>query len=71
MHASSGFPVVGGEHETVKHHWKKMAEIPQECDFHTWSIQNFVRKVKQLVVRKFVSVSGNISTGSPLRFVIL
>ena len=26
-----------------------MAEIPQKRDFHTWSIQNFVRKVKQFV----------------------
>ena len=26
-----------------------MAEIPQERDVLTWSIQNFVRKVKQFV----------------------
>ena len=25
----------------------KMVEIPQECGFLTWSIQNFVKKVKQ------------------------
>ena len=31
----------------IKQHWKKMAEIPQECDFLTCSIQYFVRKVKQ------------------------
>ena len=29
----------------IKQHWKKMAEIPQK--FLTWSIQNFIRKVKQ------------------------
>ena len=30
----------------MKQHWKMMAEIPQERDFLTWSLQNFVRKVK-------------------------
>ena len=29
----------------IKQQWKKMAEIPQEHDFLTWSIQNFLRKV--------------------------
>ena len=29
-----------------------MAEIPQKHDFLTWTIQNFVRKVKQFV-RKY------------------
>ena len=33
----------------IKQHWKKMAEIPQKRDFLTWSIQNFIRKVKQFV----------------------
>ena len=33
----------------MKQHWKKVAEIPQNCDFLTWSIQNFVRKKKQFV----------------------
>ena len=28
-----------------------MAEIPQECNFFTWSIQNFGRKAKQFVRR--------------------
>ena len=37
---------------TIKKHWKKMAEIPQERDFLTWGIQPFVRKVKQFV-RKY------------------
>ena len=32
--------------------WKMMAEIPQEYDFLTCSIQNFERKVKQFV-RKY------------------
>ena len=31
----------------IKQLWKKMTEIPEECDFPTWSIQNFVRKEKQ------------------------
>ena len=30
----------------MKQHWKKIAEIPQESDFITWSIPNFVGKVK-------------------------
>ena len=38
----------------IKQHLKKMAEIPQKCDFVTWSIQNFVRKVKQFV-RKYTT----------------
>ena len=33
----------------MKQHWKKMAEIPQECDFITWSNLNFVQKLKQFV----------------------
>ena len=33
----------------IKQQWKKMAEIPQECDFLTWSIQNFVKKVNSLL----------------------
>ena len=33
----------------IKQHWKKMAEVPQERDFLTWSIQNFVGKVKHFV----------------------
>ena len=38
----------------LKQHWKKMAEILQKRDFLTWSIQNFVRKVKQFV-RKYIT----------------
>ena len=38
----------------IKQHWKKMTEIPQKYDFLNWSIQNFVRKVKQFV-RKFIT----------------
>ena len=26
----------------IKQQWKKMAEIPQECDFLTWSIQKIL-----------------------------
>ena len=39
----------------IKQHWKKMAEIPQECDFLTWSIQNFVRKEKQFVRKYYIT----------------
>ena len=35
----------------IKQHWKEMAEIPQKRDFLTWSIQNFVQKVKQFARR--------------------
>ena len=39
----------------IKQHWKKMAEIPQKHDFLTWSIQNFVRKVKQFVRKYYIT----------------
>ena len=32
-----------------------MAEIPQKRDFLTWSIQNFVRKVKQFVRKYYIT----------------
>ena len=32
-----------------------MAEIPQKCDFLTWSIQNFMRKVKQFVRQYYIT----------------
>ena len=35
--------------------WKKMAEIPQEYHFLTWSIQNFERKVKQFVRKYYIT----------------
>ena len=38
----------------IKQHWNMMAEIPQKCDVFTWSIQNFIRKVKQFV-KKYIS----------------
>ena len=38
-----------------KQHWKKMEEIPLERDFLTWSFQNFVRKVKQLVRKYYIT----------------
>ena len=40
----------------IKQHWKKIARIPHktEHNFLTWSIQNFVRKVKQFV-RKYIT----------------
>ena len=39
----------------IKQHWKKMAEIPQKSDFLTWSIQNFVKKVKQFVRKYYIT----------------
>ena len=38
----------------IKQHRKKMAGIPQESDFVTWSIQKFVRNVKQFV-KKYIT----------------
>ena len=32
-----------------------MAEIPQERDFLTWSIQNLLRKVKQFVRKYYIT----------------
>ena len=32
-----------------------MAEIPQKRDFLIWSIQNFVRKVKQFVRKYYIT----------------
>ena len=40
----------------IKQHWKKMAEIPQERDFLTCTIQNLVRKVKQFVRKYYITV---------------
>ena len=31
-----------------------MAEIPQECGFLSWNIQNFVVKVKQFVRKYYI-----------------
>ena len=45
----------------IKQHWKKMAEIPQECNFFTWSIQNFVRKVKQFVRKYYITRSIDLA----------
>ena len=39
----------------IKQHWEKMAEIPQERDFVTWRIQNFVRRVKLFVRNYYVT----------------
>ena len=32
-----------------------MAEIPQKRDFLTWSIQNFVKKVKQFLRKDYTT----------------
>ena len=37
-----------------------MAEIQQEHDFFTWSIQNFVRKMKKKKTKKKQTVLENI-----------
>ena len=39
----------------IKQHWEKMTEVPQKRDFLTWSIQNFVRKVKQFVRKYYIT----------------
>ena len=39
----------------IKQYWKKTAEIPQECDFITWSNRNFVQKVKQFLKQYHVT----------------
>ena len=39
----------------IKQHWKKMVEIPQECDFITWRVQKFVRKMKQFVKKYYIT----------------
>ena len=39
----------------IKQNWKNVAEIPQKRDFLTWSIQNFVRKVKQFVRKYYIT----------------
>ena len=39
----------------IKQHWKKMAEISQECGFITWRNQNFVQKVKLFVKKYYIT----------------
>ena len=39
----------------IKQDWKRMTEIPQKRDFLTWSIQNFIRKVKQFVTKYYIT----------------
>ena len=39
----------------IKQHWKKMAEIPHKRDFHTWSIQNFIIKVRRSVRKYYIT----------------
>ena len=39
----------------IKEHWKKMVEIPQECDFFTWNIQNFVKKAKPMFRKYYIT----------------
>ena len=39
----------------IKRHWKKMAKIPQKHDFLTWTIQNFLREVKQFVGKYYIT----------------
>ena len=39
----------------IKQHWEKMTEIPQKRDYPTWSIQNFVKKVKQFAKKYYIT----------------
>ena len=39
----------------IKQHWKKMAEIPQKRYFLTWKSQNFIGKVKQFVIKYYIT----------------
>ena len=39
----------------LEQHWKKMAGITQKLDFLTWSIQNFIKKVKQFVTKYYIT----------------
>ena len=39
----------------INHHQKKNVKIPQEHDFLRWSIQTFVRKVKQFVRKYYIT----------------
>ena len=48
-------PVINTWVLIIKQHWQKMAEIPQEHDFLTWNIQNFVEKVKQFVRKCYIA----------------
>ena len=38
----------------IKQRWRKIVEIPQKCCFLNWSIQNFVRKVKEFLKKYYV-----------------
>ena len=39
----------------IKQHWKKMTDISQKRDFHTWSIHSFIGKVKQYVRKYYIT----------------
>ena len=41
--------------QLIKEKWEKMAEIPEKCNFLTWSIENFVRKVKSFVRKYYIT----------------
>ena len=39
----------------IKQHWKKMAKFHKKHNFLTWSIHNYVRKVKQFVRKCYIT----------------
>ena len=39
----------------IKQCWQKMTEIPQKQDRKSWSIQNFVRKMKRFIRKYYVT----------------
>ena len=39
----------------IKQHWEKMAEIPQKRDYPTWSIENFVKNLKQFAKKYYIT----------------
>ena len=38
-----------------------MTEITQEHDFFTWSIQNFVKRVKKFVRKYYIDLSNDLT----------
>ena len=56
----------------IKQHWKKKADILQESHIITWSIQNFVRKVKQFVKKYYITwlITQLVVTGNALLVVL-
>ena len=47
-----------------------MTGIPQEHDFLTWSIQNFVRKVKQFVRKYYITWLIDLANWKKFNFIL-